>query len=237
MPLNAVFFDIETTGLDLHKDRIVEIAAFCPTKGEKFTSLVHPGQPIPADSSAIHGIYDHMVINSPTFDQIGPEFLKFCSLAETPVLIAHNGKQFDIPFIENELNRFDLHLPKDWPTVDTLQWARKYRPDLPRHSLQFLRETFGIPNNQAHMALDDVLTLFEVFSDLVGDLPLELILKKLEEPDNGRWSNGIMPFGKYQGKHLQEIPSSYLKWLSESGALEKPQNQCLKEELKALKLI
>ncbi|WP_239978359.1 putative quorum-sensing-regulated virulence factor [Candidatus Similichlamydia epinepheli] len=238
MQLNAVFFDIETTGLDLNKDRIVEIAAFCPASGEKFTSLVCPGQQIPSDASAIHGIYDHMVAEAPSFDKIGSDFLKFCSMEGTPVLIAHNGKQFDIPFIENELKRFDLDLPKHWLTVDTLQWARKYRSDLPRHSLQFLRETFGIPNNQAHRAMDDVLTLFEVFSDLVGDLPLEIILKKLDEPDVAdRVSKGIMPFGKHHGKPLQEIPSSYLKWLNESGALEKTQNQWLKEELKTLKLI
>ncbi|RDB31781.1 putative quorum-sensing-regulated virulence factor [Candidatus Similichlamydia laticola] len=236
MGLNAVFIDIETTGLNITEDRIVEIAALCPNTKREFTSFVHPGQAIPPESSAIHGIYDHMVAEAPSFRSVGANFLLFCEELGSPVLIAHNGKQFDFPFIENELIRSGLSWPK-WPTVDSIQWARAYRPDLPRHSLQFLRETFGIPENRAHRALDDVIILSEIFSDLIGDLSIDVVLRKLTEVGPSKTNRGIMPFGRHQGKPLTEVPSSYLKWLHGSGALEKSENQCLKEDLRALNLI
>ena len=80
-------------------------------------------------------------------------FAEFCS--GDVVLIAHNNDAFDKLFLEAEFQRAGLQMP-EWIFIDSLKWSRKYRTDLPRHSLQFLREVYGIEANQAHRALDDV---------------------------------------------------------------------------------
>ena len=64
----------------------------------------------------------------------------------------------------------------DWKFIDSLKWSRKYRTDLPRHNLQYLREVYQIPANQAHRALDDVFVLQQIFSKMILDLPLPKII-------------------------------------------------------------
>lgn len=171
-----IFFDLETTGTRPDIDRIVEIAAFDPVRNQTFQQLVHPCIPIPKDMTAIHGISDEMVKEAPTFAKAGADFIQFCS--GRVLLIAHNGELFDIPFLRGECKRHGLSFPMGWGLVDSLKWARKFRKDLPRHSLQYLRELFCIPKNQAHRALDDVMTLYHVFSLLTDDLTPEEILDR-----------------------------------------------------------
>jgi len=134
MTLYPVYYDTETTGIKSDKDRIVEIAAFDPTQNRTFCELVNPGIPIPPEASNVHHITDDMIENSPTFKEVGQAFIDFCGPGA--VLIAHNNDGFDKHFIKKECDRHELILP-DWPQVDSLKWSRKYRSDLPRHSLQF----------------------------------------------------------------------------------------------------
>jgi DNA polymerase III subunit epsilon len=117
-----------------------------------------------------------------------------------------------------------------WHYIDTLKWARKYRYDLPRHTLQSLREVYGIAANQAHRALDDVQVLYQVFSQMIDDLPIEQILNLLSQ----KTQVTRMPFGKHQGKPLSEVPKNYVLWLRENGALDKPENSALKEAFQSL---
>lgn len=183
MELEAVFFDLETTGRDTAHGRIVEIAAYNATQKTSFERLVNPGIPIPKESSAINGITDEMVREAPSFEVVAKEFMDFC---DRPVmLVAHNGELFDLPFLQAEFRRNSLSLPKDWIFVDSLKWARKYRKDLPRHALQYLRKFFGFPENQAHRALDDVMTLYRIFSLLTDDLTPEEIIDRI---------GGVRPF-------------------------------------------
>ena len=175
-PYRPIFFDLETTGTRPDVDRIIEIAAFDPSNNQTFQRLVRPGIPIPKDASAINHITDEMVAQAPPFATAGAEFIKFCS--GSVYLVAHNGEQFDLPFLRAECKRSSLTLPQEWGLIDTLKWARKYRRDLPRHSLQYLREHFNIPMNQAHRALDDVLVLHQVFSFLTDDLTIDEIAKR-----------------------------------------------------------
>lgn len=224
MALRAIYYDTETTGIRPEKDRIIEIAAYDPERDKTFERLVNPGCSIPKDASAIHGITDDMVASSPSFAEIGQEFIDFCE--GEVVLIAHNNDSFDIHFLKNECNRHQLVLP-EWKYLDTLKWSRRYRSDLPRHSLQFLRETYEIPKNNAHRALDDVIVLHQVFSIMIDDLTIEQAFGLLNKPKLLQH----MPFGKYQGKPLKEVPRDYLDWLKKSGAFDKAENQELKEAL------
>lgn len=214
----AIYYDTETTGVRSDKDRIIEIAAFDPLENRTFVQLINPGMPIPQEATAIHHISDEMVANSPSFAEVGKAFTDFCG--SNCVLIAHNNDAFDRQFIEQEFKRAALELPH-WHYVDSLRWARKYRPDLPRHTLQFLREVYNIPANQAHRALDDVKVLHAVFSLMTDDLSIETVMKLLEK----RVEVDKMPFGKHQGKPLSEVPRDYVRWLKENGALDKPENK------------
>lgn len=226
----VIFYDTETTGIRFDKDRIIEIAAFDPIEKRSYTQLINPKCPIPIEATNIHNISDEMVKEAPSFEVVGLDFASFCS--EEAVLIAHNNDNFDKPFLETEFKRHSLTLPS-WRYLDSLKWARKYRPDLPRHSLQHLREAYGIPMNNAHRAFDDVITLYEVFSRMIDDLPIETIFQLLEKPQ--KVTN--MPFGKYQGKPLSQVPKDYIRWLANSGSLDKPQNRQLKENFEKLGLL
>ena len=225
-----LYYDTETTGVKPDRDKIVELAAYDPYQNRTFAQLINPGMPIPAESTAITGINDAMVADAPGFDVVGKSFIEFCG--PDAVLIAHNNDRFDKLFLEAEAARSGLILPQ-WRYLDTLKWSRKYRPDLPSHALQNLREVYGITANQAHRALDDVHVLHQVFSAMIDDLSIEVVLQLLVEQTGSQ----RMPFGKYQGKLLTEVPGSYLKWLQESGALSKSDNRDLKETLEKLKLI
>ncbi len=229
--MQAIYFDTETTGTRPDKDRIIEIAAYDPVQDRSFVSLIQPGIAIPPDATAIHGITDEMVATAPTFKEVGLKFIEFCGA--DAVLIAHNGDAFDKPFLEQEFARNNLFLPK-WPFIDTLKWSRKYRPDLPRHALQHLREVYRIPANQAHRALDDVTTLYKIFSQMIDDLSISTVLELLSAPQK---AGDRMPFGKHQGKPLSEVPKDYVKWLAGSGAFDKSENAALKESFVKLGIL
>lgn len=225
--MRLIFYDTETTGLKAKNDRVIELAAYDATLDKTFETLIDPGMPIPPEASNIHGITDDKVKGAPAFKTVAAEFAAFCE--GDVLLVAHNNDAFDIHFMRAEYERAEHPFPA-WKFLDSLKWARRYRPDLPRHTLQFLREVYGIPENRAHRALDDVIVLKEVFLNMVDDLTPQQIYDLLNKPRPLQH----MPFGKYQGKLLKELPKDYLQWLKGSGAFEKPENQELKSSLELI---
>jgi DNA polymerase-3 subunit epsilon len=106
------FFDLETTGVNVASDRIVEISILKakPDGTEEIKTMrVNPCIPIPLESSLIHGIYDEDVLHAPTFSQVGGEIAQF--LADSD-LAGYNSNRFDIPLLMEEFLRvgidFDL---------------------------------------------------------------------------------------------------------------------------------
>jgi len=230
MSKRAIYYDTETTGTRPDKDRVIEIAAFDPVDNRTFVQLINPEMFIPQEAIAIHHITDEMVKNAPSFKEVALQFSEFCG--SNAALIAHNNDNFDRLFLKEEFQRSQMNLP-DWTFVDTLKWARKYRSDLPRHNLQFLREIYGIAANEAHRALNDVLVLHEVFRLMIDDLPVEVVISLLSvSQDISR-----MPFGKYNGRSLKEVPKDYVQWLVRTGAFEKAENKQLKESFEKLNLL
>lgn len=221
MAKRPIYYDTETTGVRSDKDRIIEIAAFDPVEDRTFIKLINPEIEIPKEATAIHHITNEMVKDAPTFKEVGKEFADFC--AGEVVLIAHNNDNFDKLFLEHEYKRAGLEMPA-FVYIDSLKWARKYRPDLPRHTLQSLRELYGIAANNAHRALDDVLVLHKVFSYMIDDLSIETVMQLL----SGQSTFARMPFGKHQGKALSEVPKDYIQWLKGNGAFDKPENTDLR---------
>lgn len=230
MPLRAIFYDTETTGVRSEKDRIIEIAAYDPVLDRTFEQFINPGSPIPPDATAIHHITDEMVKEAPPFSVVALEFQKFCD--GDVVLIAHNNDGFDYHFLKAEFGRSGMTLPS-WKFLDSLKWARRYRNDLPRHTLQFLREIYGIQANNAHRALDDVIVLYQVFKHMVDDLSIDEIYNLLNKPRELHH----MPFGKHQGMPLKNLPKDYVAWMASSGAFEKPEHLELKLSLEKLGLL
>lgn len=222
--MRRIYYDTETTGIRTDKDLIIEIAAYDPDGDRKFEAFVNPRVPIPPEATAIHHITDAMVKDADDFSEVGKRFIEFCG--PNACLIAHNNDRFDKLMLHYEGLRHELVWPNEWIHLDSLAWARRYRPDLPKHSLQFLRETFEIAENNAHRALDDVIVLHQVFTALVGDLTTEQIVQLLLTPNKMTH----MPFGKHRGTPIKELPKSYVTWLAGSGALDKKEN----EELKGL---
>jgi len=220
--MHPIYYDTETTGVKPGKDRIIELAAYDPVHDRKFCTLLNPQCPIPQEASAISNITDEMVKNAPLFSEKAAEFTAFCD--GNFILIAHNNDNFDRLFLEEEFLRAGIKMPP-WKFIDSLKWARKYRSDLPKHSLQFLREAYQIEALSAHRALDDVFVLHQVFSRMIDDLSIQEILELLNETRELT----RMPFGKHQGKNLSEIPKDYVEWLNKSGALDKKENGSLKE--------
>jgi len=102
------FFDLETTGINVSKDRIVEISilkVFPNGNKESKTWLVNPEMPIPAEVSAIHGVTNERVANEPTFKVLAKninEMIKNCDLA------GFNSNRFDIPLLAEEMLRADM---------------------------------------------------------------------------------------------------------------------------------
>lgn len=226
-----IFYDTETTGVRAEKDFIIEIAAFDPLNNATLECLINPGCPIPADASAIHHITDDMVASAPSFSEVGQQFIDFCK--GDVVLIAHNNDAFDLLFLKREFARNGLAMPPSWRFLDSLKWARRYRTDLPRHTLQFLRQTYDIPANNAHRALDDVIVLHQIFTLMTDDLSIDevhLLMNQVRILQH-------MPFGKHQGKPLSQLPRNYVDWLASSGAFDKPENSELKCSLEKLGLL
>lgn len=102
------FIDLETTGINLGADRIVEIAIVKVTPDEKKQvkrKLINPEMPIPVASSDIHGITDEMVQNAPTFKQVANEIKQFLDICD---LAGYNSNRFDIPLLVEEFLRTGL---------------------------------------------------------------------------------------------------------------------------------
>ena len=101
---NYIVFDLETTGLS-RSDEIIEIGALKVQDGEvkdTFATLVRPRCPIQPAASMVNGITDSMVRNSPYIEEVLPEFFGF---AGELLVIGHNIKTFDIPFIRRFAGR------------------------------------------------------------------------------------------------------------------------------------
>lgn len=112
------FFDLETTGTAISKDRIVEMAVLKLNPDgtqDKKEWRVNPEQPIPDEASNVHGITDEMVANEPTFKALSNEvysFIQGCDLA------GYNSDRFDIPLLVEELLRAEV--PFDFKNIKTV---------------------------------------------------------------------------------------------------------------------
>ena len=157
-----VTFDLETTDKDVEVCGVVEVGAVRVVQGEiveRFHTLVQPYRPITPGASAVHGYTDGDVRDAPSFAEVWPELRAFVG---DDILIAHNGQQFDIPV----LRRLAAGLAGMDSLVfyDTLPLVRSLSRDSAK--LEDLALRYGIDRGRAHHALDDAVTLAQVYREL-----------------------------------------------------------------------
>ena len=169
-PLDTDFvaFDIETTGLDNRRDRVIEIGAVRFHEGrevDRFQTFVDPKRPISAESTQLTGITDAMVAGAPEEEKAVRDFLAFAGNAP---LVAHNAN-FDVGFIDECCRRCGIE-GFEPSFIDTVTMSQGLLPDLKSHKLDLVAGKLGLPDFNHHRASDDALTCGLIFARLAADL-------------------------------------------------------------------
>ncbi|MEM7486794.1 MAG: 3'-5' exonuclease [Bacteroidota bacterium] len=222
------FFDLETTGTNVAKDRIVEISilkVFPNGNKESRTWLVNPEMPIPPEVILVHGISDEKVANEPTFKQLSKEIYKMIKDSD---LAGFNSDRFDIPLLAEEMLRADVDFDmKNMVSVDVQTIFHK----MEKRTLGAAYKFYCDKNlDDAHSAEADTLATYEVLLAQLDRYPeLENNTKKLSEFTTRKQSldfagfiginkknEPIFSFGKHKDKTVDEVMEKepgYFGWI------------------------
>lgn len=154
--LDYIIFDLETTGFYADAgDEIVEIGAVLVSQGEltdkQFHSLINPGKPIPAASSAVHGIRDADVAKAPKIDDVIHDFCRFVG---SRIMVAQNAK-FDMSFILKIFQRCKIPTKQN-VVLDTIGISKILFPYEQYHNLDAIMARLGIARTgDRHRSIDD----------------------------------------------------------------------------------
>lgn len=172
-----ICFDIETTGFEyMRGDRCIEIGAVEIIDGKitdnTFHEYINPeGKIIPPETYMVHKISNAFLDDKPKMSVVAPRFLEF--IGDSPV-VAHNGLDFDFPFVNHELEMLGLSpIPRE-QQMDTLVIARNRVFGPKSYTLDALAKWFGISLNaraDAHGALIDSEILAKVYIELENTAP------------------------------------------------------------------
>jgi DNA polymerase III subunit epsilon len=224
----VAFLDLETTGVNLSTDRIVEIAIVkvMPDGSRQVKrKLINPERPIPKESSNIHGISDEMVKDAPTFKQAGNEikqFLEHCDLG------GYNSNRFDIPMLMEEFlragmevdlsNRRMIDVQHIFYTMEprTLTAAYKYycqKELVDAHSAEAdVHATIDILEAQL-MRYEKLGNNIDSILSVIGEEKIVDYARRFCYDDK---DNEIFNFGKYKGRLVSEVLKSepqYYDWM------------------------
>jgi len=223
-----VFFDLETTGINIVKDRIIEISfvkVYPNGKEESRTYRVNPGIPIPAESTAIHGITDEDIKDAPSFKEIARTL---ASQIEGCDLAGFNSNRFDIPLLAEEFIRADVDIDmtkRKFIDVQTIFHKMEQRTLSAAYKFYCEKDL-----ENAHTAEADTFATYEVLKAQLDRYPqLENdihFLSKFSSYGNnvdfaGRMvynekGEEVINFGKYKGRLVSEVLESdpgYYGWI------------------------
>lgn len=204
----VICFDIETTGFDyMRGDRVIEIGAVEILDGKitdnSFHEYINPeGKIIPPDTYEVHKISNAFLEDKPKMSEIAPRFLQY--IGDSPI-VAHNGLDFDFPFVNYELSKLNLTpIPRE-QQMDTLVIARNRVFGPKSYTLDALAKWYGISltaRADAHGALIDSEILAKVYLELentapapdVSEIIVEQHAKMLAHPKIG----GDFPYRKFE---------------------------------------
>lgn len=165
-----VVFDLETTGLNPEKEKIIEIGAIKIDNGEVIDSLsilVNPGIEVPYYATKVNGITTKM-LQGAISDEEG--VLSLIDMMENSIIIAHNVS-FDVGFVNKYLERMGKK-PLPNKLVDTVRLARKVFPGYKKYSLGIIAKELGIEVRDAHRAEDDTRVCYELYSKCIDNIKL-----------------------------------------------------------------
>jgi DNA polymerase III subunit epsilon len=229
---DLVFFDVETTGLNVIRDRIIQIALIkMPKKGgepQELSLLINPGIPISEEAMAVHGITPKDLANKPTFQQVAKKIHDFIGDAD---LAGYNSNRFDVPMLMEEFARVGMEL--DISKRRLIDVQRIFYKMEPRTLKAAYRLYCNAELTDAHDALADVRATLAVFKgqlhayegkDMIGEdgsiipAPIQNDLQVLHEFTNdlnfldATQKLKIQPdgtvvftFGKYVGQPVREV--------------------------------
>lgn len=227
----VVFFDLETTGVNVGKDRIVEFSGLKTNPDgseEVLTLLVNPEMPIPAEASAVHGITDEKVANMPDFGQVAKDVVKFIDNSD---LGGFNSNKFDIPMLMEELARVGVDMSmKGRRCIDVQNIFHKMEQRTLVAAYKFYCEK---DLTDAHSAEADTRATFEVFRAQLGkydDLSDDMdFLHEFSRRHNAVDFSGhivyntdkveCFNFGKFKGRPVTEVlkeQPSYYNWMMDA---------------------
>lgn len=226
-----VFFDLETTGVDITHDRIVEISLIkVMPSGEEIekTRRVNPGIPIPPEATAVHHITDADVAEEPTFRQIAKSLaaeLTGCDLA------GFNSNRFDIPMLDQEFQRAGVKF--DFSKARLVDVQTIFHKKEQRTLVAAYRFYCGKDLEQAHSANADTRATLEVlkaqldrYDDLENDIEelskfscqnrnVDFMARLIFNDDNKE----VINFGKYKGRIAEDVmrkDPAYYDWIMKS---------------------
>lgn len=223
-----IFFDLETTGINIVTDRIVELSylkIFPNGKEESNTYLINPTIPIPEKTTSIHGIKDEDVKDSPTFNELAQTL---ANIMEGCDLAGYNSNKFDIPLIAEEFLRagVDIDLKKrKFIDVQVIFHKKEQRTLSAAYKFYCNRDL-----SEAHTAEADTRATFEVlkaqldkYTDLKNDV--DELSKYSSHTQNVDFAGRIIAdedgterfnFGKYKGVKVEEVfekDPAYYSWI------------------------
>ncbi|WAC03494.1 3'-5' exonuclease [Lacinutrix neustonica] len=222
------FFDLETTGINITNDRVVEISilkVFPNGNKESKTWLVNPEMPIPAETSAIHGITDERVANEPTFKALAKDIY---AMIKDSDLAGFNSNRFDIPLLAEEMLRAEVDFDmKGRVAIDVQTIFHKMEQRTLSAAYKFYCDKG--PEN-AHSAEADTLATYEVlkaqlerYDELENDTKFlaEFSSRKKFADFAGflmfnKEGEECFAFGKHKGKKVTEVldkEPGYFGWL------------------------
>ncbi|RYZ70600.1 MAG: 3'-5' exonuclease, partial [Proteobacteria bacterium] len=161
----VVIFDFETTGLDVYRDRIIEIGAIKYENGRRvgdFSFLIDPEIPLPEIITKITGITDAMLEGQRKIEGVLPEFLQFIDKC---VLVAHNA-EFDLNFLRSVASRQGYQI--EYPCFCTLKMARLLLPDLESKNLDTLAKHYELSFAARHRSIGDCEVTGSVLTNLLA---------------------------------------------------------------------
>ena len=226
------FFDLETTGTNPGKDRIVEIAVLkldINNQKKEMVWRVNPECPIPDEASSVHGITDEMVKDQPTFKHFSKEIFNFIEGCD---LGGYNIDKFDLPLLVEEFIRSGIDV-SSFVKVKTVDVQTIFFKKEPRDLSSALKFYCNKDHGNAHTALDDTIATYEVllsqldkYDDLEPSVDFLSTLTRrnknidfagrIIEDDNG---DAIFNFGKHKGKKVKEVltkEKGYYSWMMNS---------------------
>ena len=159
-----VIIDVETTGLDYTRERIIEFAGVKLVNGkvkEKFETLINAKQHIRKSSQAIHGISEEDLVNAPSEEEIYPKIFEF--IGDAPV-VAHNAV-FDYSFLNRTSKRL-YNKPFENNYVDTQMMFKEVYPQYESCGLDTMAAVFGASNKKRHRAMGDAMALAKCYPKL-----------------------------------------------------------------------